>query len=58
MENEPIMTASEVSALVRVHLRTLRRWAHEGIFPRPIRIGRTVRWRRTDIDDWIREQKT
>lgn len=30
----------------------------EGKFPRPIKIGRSSRWLRSEIDSWINEQAT
>ena len=38
---------------------SIRRWVRLGQFPRPARLGRRVlRWRRTDIEQWLSEQGT
>ena len=46
----------EVLALLRVSRSTLNRWIREGAFPRPVKLGkRAVRWRRSDIEGWLKE---
>lgn len=32
-------------------------WRHKGIGPKSVRLGRRVKYRRTDIEEWIREQE-
>lgn len=48
-----MLTANEVAALLRVDVRTLRVMRHERSFPRPTRVGRSLRWRRGAIERWI-----
>ena len=43
----------EVATILSVSTRTVRRLASNGTLPQPIRFGRNVRWRLTDIDMWI-----
>ena len=46
----------EVLALLSVSRSTLNRWIREGAFPRPVKLGkRAVRWRRSDIEGWLKE---
>ena len=46
----------EVLALLSVSRSTLNRWIREGAFPRPVKLGkRAVRWRRADIEHWLKE---
>ena len=33
--------------------RHIRRLADSGAMPRPIHLGRLVRWRRADVDAWL-----
>jgi predicted DNA-binding transcriptional regulator AlpA len=47
---KPFLTSVEVGAILGVTDRTVRAWAGQGIFPRPVKIGGVVRWRRADID--------
>ena len=48
-----LLTADEVAKLLRVDVRTLRLMRHEQKFPRPISVGRSLRWRRSAVERWI-----
>jgi excisionase family DNA binding protein len=48
-----LVTAKEAAALCSVSERTWRIWHSAGRIPRPVQIGRTVRWRRDEISAWI-----
>ncbi|MBL8802945.1 MAG: helix-turn-helix domain-containing protein [Planctomycetes bacterium] len=50
---QQLLTAAEVAKLLRVDVRTLRLMRHERSFPRPTRVGRSLRWRRGAIERWI-----
>jgi excisionase family DNA binding protein len=50
-----VLTLEEVADYLRVHLTTVRRWCREGQLP-ALRVGRTVRVRRADLDAWWRER--
>ena len=43
--SDVLMTRGQVSQLFSVSISTVRRWEKRGILPRPIRIGRAVRWK-------------
>lgn len=49
-----LMDAAEVAAELGVNVRTLRRMRHEGQAPEPIKIGNALRWRRADVDRFLR----
>jgi predicted DNA-binding transcriptional regulator AlpA len=51
-----IMTATEVADYLRVPLKSLYTWryTHEG--PPSARVGKYLRYRRTDIDEWLDTQ--
>lgn len=51
-----VMTAPEVSAFIRVPVTTLYKWRGEGRGPRSARIGRGLRYRRTDVEKWLEQQ--
>lgn len=53
---DEMMTMKEVAAVVRVPVATLRYWRHLGTGPRSFRIGRSVRYWRTEVWAWIEEQ--
>ena len=42
-----------VAGLLGCSSRHVRRMADSGAMPRPIHLGRLVRWRRADVDQWL-----
>lgn len=48
------LTAPELAEFLRVPLGTVRKWRHEGTGPRARRIGNHLRYRRTDVEAWLR----
>lgn len=52
-----LMHAADVAAEFGVNVRTLRRMRKEGQAPEPIKIGNTLRWRRADVDRFLRARK-
>ncbi len=51
---EPLLTVTEVAEICRVSERTVRRWIADGTL-RSTHLGRVVRIRRRDLEDFIRE---
>jgi excisionase family DNA binding protein len=47
---EPLLTAEEVAALVRLDVETVRRWAREGLIPSIKLPGGRRRFRRDVVD--------
>ena len=54
--NDEPLTISEVAAIVRAPLATLRYWRHLGTGPRSFRLGRRVVYRAGDLQAWIDAQ--
>jgi predicted DNA-binding transcriptional regulator AlpA len=52
-----IMTLAEVAAFLRVPEATLRYWRHLSIGPDSFKIGRSVRYQRNGVLDWLRAQQ-
>lgn len=48
-----LLTARTAAALCGKSLRTWRTWDSAGWIPRPVRIGRSTLWRRSELDAWI-----
>lgn len=48
-----LLSATSAAALCGISPDTLRRLADAGSAPRPLRLGRAVRWRRADIEVWV-----
>jgi predicted DNA-binding transcriptional regulator AlpA len=53
---DELLTISEVAAIVRAPLATLRYWRHLGTGPRSFRLGRRVVYRVGDLRAWIETQ--
>jgi len=53
---DELLTISEVAAIVRAPIATLRYWRHLGNGPRSFRVGRGVRYWRHDVTDWLHQQ--
>ena len=51
--NDVLLTAGDLCALLRCNRRTLRRWRHIGVVPKPIEIAGTLRWRRVEVERWL-----
>jgi predicted DNA-binding transcriptional regulator AlpA len=50
------VNATEVAQIVGVEPRTIRRWSLMNRMPRPMRVGNTLRWRRSTIELWMKER--
>ena len=53
---DELLSMKVVAALVRVPEATLRYWRHLGTGPQGFRIGRSVRYWRTEVWAWLEEQ--
>ena len=51
-----LLDAGDVAQLLGIHVRTLWRWSSSGTLPEPVRIGRVVRWRFTDLQAFLEKQ--
>ncbi len=52
-----LIEADELAALLRIDIRTLRRWRIEGRVPRPLR-GKPLRWNRRAVEQWLKERES
>ena len=48
-----LLAVDDVAALLAASPRIIRRMADAGQMPSPVRLNSLVRWRRSDIDDWL-----
>jgi hypothetical protein len=48
-----IMTAAEVAEYLRVPLKSLYTWRYTHDGPPSARVGKYLRYRRTDVEDWL-----
>jgi excisionase family DNA binding protein len=48
-----LLTQQQLAEELQVSVRTLERWRREGAGPPWVRVGRSPRYRRDDIDRWL-----
>ncbi len=48
-----LLTVRDVAALAQVSTRQIWRLRDTGKLPMPVRVGSQIRWRRSDILEWI-----
>lgn len=52
-----IMTTTEVAEYLRVPVPTVYRWRNDGHGPTASRVGRHLRYRRSEVDAWLNAQR-
>lgn len=52
-EHDALLTIQEVADTIRVPVTTLRFWRGQGIGPPGFRVGRSLRYWRNDVFDWL-----
>nr|PZN17775.1 MAG: hypothetical protein DIU80_23905 [Chloroflexota bacterium] len=58
MQDDVLLTTEDVATLLNVKPRTLKQWRYERRGPRYVSLGRRiVRYRRSDVDEWIRSRE-
>ena len=50
-----MMTADEIATCLGISSRTVWRLKAKGDLPKSVKIGRAVRWRKSDILEWIEQ---
>lgn len=53
-----LMTLDEVAATLRINRKTLLNWRPLGVGPRGFRVGKAVRYRRSEVDQWLAAQES
>ena len=59
MAIDRLLRLADVEDRVGIRRSAIYRWMNDGRFPKPLRVSpRAVRWRLSDIEDWIGELET
>ena len=53
---ETLMTTEQLAEFLQVPLATLYQWRHKGTGPKGIKVGKHVRYRRSDVEAWLETQ--
>lgn len=51
--HEQLMTTEQVAAYLTVPVPTIYQWRTRGDGPRAIRVGRHLRFRRSEVEAWV-----
>jgi excisionase family DNA binding protein len=54
--DDEMLSIEEAATYLRVPVATMRYWRHLGTGPHSFRVGRHVRYRRTDLVLWLADQ--
>jgi excisionase family DNA binding protein len=50
---ETLLSPQQLADYLAVPVATVYRWRHESTGPRGIRVGKHVRYRRRDVEEWL-----
>jgi excisionase family DNA binding protein len=53
---DTMLSPKDLAEYLAVPLNTVYRWRHRGEGPAAYRIGKHVRYRRHDVEDWLQTQ--
>jgi excisionase family DNA binding protein len=56
-EQPDLLTSTQVAAVFNVSIKTVSRWAKLGLLPAIRTPGRQLRFRRRDVDEFLRQQE-
>ncbi len=56
--SDTLMPITDVCAATGYKKPTIYEWMRDGKFPRPVKIGRSVRWPSSEVDAWIKDKIT
>lgn len=55
-QDDEILTPEGLAEEIAIPIRTLYQWRYQGKGPRSMKLGRHVRYRRSDIKAWLEAQ--
>jgi len=50
-----LLNVRQIAGLLKVSARQVHRMRDMGTMPQPVKLGRLIRWRHGDIEQWIAE---
>lgn len=54
--SDEVLTATEAATFLKVPARTLDAWRNRRIGPKYLKVGRHVRYRTSDLSEWLEAQ--
>ena len=58
IRHNELLTVEELAALLKVPPKTIYAWRYRRQGPRGIKVGRHLRFRRNDIEQWLDERNS
>ena len=58
LERDQLITTAELSAFLSIPTSTLRQWSYHGTGPKPLRVGRHLRYEPAEVRRWLAEECT
>jgi excisionase family DNA binding protein len=55
-DRRPLASPEELSEYLGVPVNTLYQWRHRGIGPKALKVGRHLRYRWADVEEWLDAQ--
>jgi excisionase family DNA binding protein len=52
-----LLTIDEVARYLKLPKSTLYSWHHRGEGPRPFKLGKHLRYRATEVEEWLESQR-
>ncbi|MBT4189054.1 MAG: helix-turn-helix domain-containing protein [Gemmatimonadales bacterium] len=53
---EPLLTSGEVAEILQIPRATLYHWRYDRTGPPVVKVGRHLRYRKSDLEMWIEER--
>jgi len=50
---DELLTPAQVEEWLKLPVKTLYRWRYLGTGPRALAVGRHLRYRRSDVEEWL-----
>lgn len=57
LEEDRLLSQKELAEALRVSIEQLRLWRNKGIGPAHFRVGHAIRYRKVEVERWLREQE-
>jgi prophage regulatory protein len=48
-----LLSMAQIETLIGLNRTRVYKWLREGLFPSPIKLGKTSRWHRAEVEHWL-----
>ncbi|WP_299636349.1 helix-turn-helix domain-containing protein [uncultured Ruegeria sp.] len=57
-QENTLLNVKDVAGMLNIGVSTVWRHAKSGNIPKPLRVGGSVRWRKSALEEWVKQQET